>query len=118
MPLYEYQCLACGRRVEKIQKVTAPETETCACGGKMQRLLSAPAIQFKGTGWYITDYAHKSGMPANGGEGKAGEGQTGGGKPGEGKASEAKPESANGAAKPASDGKPAAPAPAAPSTSK
>lgn len=66
MPLYEYQCPACGRRVEKIQPVTAPETETCVCGGKMERLLSAPAIQFKGSGWYITDYAHKSGSPANG----------------------------------------------------
>ncbi len=72
MPLYEYQCPACGRRVEKIQPVTAPETETCVCGGTMERLLSAPAIQFKGSGWYITDYAHKSGSPANG-ESKAGE---------------------------------------------
>lgn len=70
MPLYEYQCPACGRRVEKIQPVTAPETETCICGGQMARLVSAPAIQFKGSGWYVTDYAHKSGSPTNGGESK------------------------------------------------
>lgn len=104
MPLYEYQCLACGRRVEHIQPVTAPETETCSCGGKMQRLLSAPAIQFKGSGWYITDYAHKTGTPANGGEAKSAE--KSGGK-GEAEAKEAKTE------KPAaSESKPSPPAPA------
>jgi putative FmdB family regulatory protein len=60
MPLYEYQCESCGVRFEVIQKFADTSVDTCkACGGKVQRLLSAPAIQFKGTGWYITDYARK-----------------------------------------------------------
>jgi putative FmdB family regulatory protein len=60
MPLYEYECDACGQRFEVIQKFS--ETlETCRlCGkGPVQRLQSAPGFQFKGTGWYITDYAQK-----------------------------------------------------------
>lgn len=61
MPLYEYQCEACGNRFEVIRKFSDPPLETCAvCGkGPVQRLLSSPAIQFKGTGWYITDYSQK-----------------------------------------------------------
>jgi putative FmdB family regulatory protein len=61
MPLYEYQCEACGKRFEQIQKFSDPHTEICAeCGkGPVRRLLSSPAIQFKGTGWYITDYDRK-----------------------------------------------------------
>ncbi len=61
MPLYEYQCEACGRRFEVIRKFSDPPLETCAlCGkGPVQRLQSSPAIQFKGSGWYITDYAQK-----------------------------------------------------------
>ncbi len=63
MPLYEYQCAACGQRFEVIQKFSDPQVQTCTkCGkGPVERLLSSPAIQFKGTGWYITDYAKKSG---------------------------------------------------------
>lgn len=62
MPLYEYQCDACGHRFEKIQKYSDPPADTCPkCGGSVQKLLSSPAIQFKGSGWYITDYARKSG---------------------------------------------------------
>ena len=61
MPLYEYQCRECGERVEKIQRFSDRVLVKCAkCGGKMERLLSAPAIQFKGAGWYVTDYARKS----------------------------------------------------------
>lgn len=61
MPIYEYQCLKCGRRVEKIQKFSDPPLKTHEqCGGKLERVLHAPAIQFKGTGFYITDYARKS----------------------------------------------------------
>ena len=61
MPLYEYQCRKCGKRFEKIQKFSDPPLETHEkCGGTVQRLLSSPAIQFKGSGWYITDYARKS----------------------------------------------------------
>src|SRR5215467_7992375 len=61
MPLYEYQCDACGRRFEKIQKFSDPPLERCdLCGtGPIHKLLSSPAIQFKGSGWYITDYAKK-----------------------------------------------------------
>ena len=61
MPLYEYQCDACGHRFEKIQKFSDPPLDTCPqCGGAVKKLLSSPAIQFKGSGWYITDYAKKS----------------------------------------------------------
>jgi putative FmdB family regulatory protein len=64
MPLYEYQCDACGARVEKIQKFSDPPLATCErCGGHLTKLLSSPAIQFKGSGWYITDYARKSEAP-------------------------------------------------------
>lgn len=60
MPLYEYECESCGVRFEVIQKFSDPVVGTCKnCGGTVRRLLSAPAIQFKGTGWYITDYARK-----------------------------------------------------------
>jgi putative FmdB family regulatory protein len=60
MPLYEYECESCGVRFEVIQKFSDPIVGTCKhCGGTVRRLLSAPAIQFKGTGWYITDYARK-----------------------------------------------------------
>ena len=57
MPLYEYQCDACGHRFEKIQKFSDPLEDTCpTCGGHVQKLMSSPAIQFKGSGFYITDY--------------------------------------------------------------
>jgi putative FmdB family regulatory protein len=62
MPLYEYECNACSRRFERIQKFSDPPVATCpACGGAVRRLVSSPAIQFKGSGWYITDYAKKGG---------------------------------------------------------
>ena len=65
MPLYEYECESCGERTEVLQRVGAPPIGACgACGGKMKRLLSAPAFQFKGTGWYVTDYAKKNSSPA------------------------------------------------------
>ena len=68
MPLYEYACDACGERFEVIQKFSDPLVEICPrCGGVVHKLMSSPAIQFKGTGWYITDYAKKD----SGGEGKA-----------------------------------------------
>ena len=61
MPLYEYRCLECGELLEKIQKFSDPPLTTCPkCGGELERLLSSPAIQFKGSGWYVTDYARKS----------------------------------------------------------
>ncbi len=58
MPLYEYQCDACAHRFEVIQKFSDSPIDLCPkCGGAVKKLLSSPAIQFKGTGWYITDYA-------------------------------------------------------------
>jgi putative FmdB family regulatory protein len=64
MPMYEYECTACGHRFERIQKFSDPPVDECPnCGEhKVQKLVSSPAIQFKGTGWYITDYAKKSGV--------------------------------------------------------
>ena len=60
MPLYEYQCEACNHRFERIQKFSDPPVEICpTCGGAVRKLISSPAIQFKGSGWYITDYAKK-----------------------------------------------------------
>ena len=60
MPLYEYQCDACGHRYEKIQKFSDPLEDKCpACAGHVHKLQSSPAIQFKGSGFYITDYAKK-----------------------------------------------------------
>jgi putative FmdB family regulatory protein len=66
VPLYEYQCEACGNRFEKIQKFSDPPVDTCpSCGGRVRKLVSSPAFQFKGTGWYATDYA-RSGQKASG----------------------------------------------------
>jgi putative FmdB family regulatory protein len=60
MPLYEYQCDACGHRFEKIQKFSDPLETICpVCGGVVRKLMSSPAIQFKGSGFYITDYPKK-----------------------------------------------------------
>ena len=66
MPLYEYQCPKCGR-FELIRKFSDETVTKCpTCGSDVQKLLSAPAIQFKGTGWYITDYARKDGKSGTG----------------------------------------------------
>jgi putative FmdB family regulatory protein len=78
VPLYEYECRKCGRRTEKIEGVDGPHLKKCPhCGGKVERLVTAPAIQFKGAGWYVTDYAKKSSggdseKPAAGGAEAAG----------------------------------------------
>src|SRR5687767_1401300 len=61
MPLYEYQCDACDVRFERIRKFSDPPLDACpTCGGTVRKLLSSPAIQFKGSGFYITDYPKKS----------------------------------------------------------
>ena len=61
MPLYEYQCKKCGHRFERIQRFSDPLVKKCPeCGGKVEQVISAPAVQFKGSGWYVTDYAKKS----------------------------------------------------------
>jgi putative FmdB family regulatory protein len=60
LPLYEYRCKLCGHTFEKIQSFSAPDEKECpSCGGEVERLISAPAIQFKGAGWYVNDYAGK-----------------------------------------------------------
>jgi|SRR5581483_9103167 len=62
MPLYEYECQKCKHRFEKIQKFSdRPEKKCPKCGGPLEKVISAAAVQFKGTGWYVTDYAKKSG---------------------------------------------------------
>jgi putative FmdB family regulatory protein len=100
MPLYEYECTACHKRTEKIQKFSDPEITVCPkCGGVLERVISAPAISFKGGGWYADGYGNAK--PAAAGSGGSGEGGS-------------SAESANSESKPASDNQtPAAPAPAA-----
>jgi putative FmdB family regulatory protein len=70
MPLYEYQCEACGKTFELIQKFSdEPLTVHAECGGGVHRLLSAPTLQFKGKGWYVTDYGRGNGSGSNGSNG-------------------------------------------------
>ena len=66
MPIYEYECRSCGKRTELLQRMADPPLATCPeCGGEVKKLFSAPAVQFKGSGWYVTDYAGKGkGGPA------------------------------------------------------
>ncbi|HXE92118.1 MAG TPA: zinc ribbon domain-containing protein [Terriglobales bacterium] len=71
MPLYEYQCRKCQHRFERIQKFSDPVLKKCPeCGGALEQLLSAPAVQFKGSGWYVTDYARKGAAKAAEGAGE------------------------------------------------
>ncbi|MGH9197787.1 MAG: FmdB family zinc ribbon protein, partial [Acidimicrobiia bacterium] len=66
MPLYEYECEACAHRFEVIQRFDDPPPTSCpVCSGKLRKLLSPPAIHFKGTGWYVTDYSKKGAAPAD-----------------------------------------------------
>ena len=87
MPLYEYECEACQKRFERIQKFSDPAIDVCPnCGkGPVRKLLSSPAIQFKGSGFYITDYAKKSSSEASGKSSSSGESSS--------SASESKPSS-------------------------
>jgi len=73
MPLYEYQCKKCHHRFEKIQKFSDPLVKKCPkCGGPVEQVISAPAVQFKGSGWYVTDYAKSSSSPSSGSNGDSG----------------------------------------------
>jgi putative FmdB family regulatory protein len=79
MPIYEYQCLQCGARTELLQRLDGPPLASCPqCGGEVKKLISSPAFQFKGSGWYKTDYASKKGgaeaKSEGGGEGGKSEG--------------------------------------------
>ena len=61
MPIYEYECKKCKSHTEAFQKLSdKPLTKCKKCGGRLEKMLSAPAIQFKGSGWYVTDYASKA----------------------------------------------------------
>jgi putative FmdB family regulatory protein len=69
MPLYEYQCKKCSHRFERLQQFSDAPVKKCPdCGGKVEQLISAPTVQFKGSGWYVTDYAKK---PSAGSSSKA-----------------------------------------------
>jgi|SRR5579863_3179617 len=84
MPNYEYLCRKCGHRFEKIQKFSDAMLKKCPeCGGKIEQVISAPAVQFKGSGWYVTDYAKKSSAASS-------SGSDSGAKADAGKASESK----------------------------
>ena len=86
MPLYEYQCKKCKHRFEKIQSFSDKPIKKCPeCGSSVEKLISAPAVQFKGTGWYATDYAKASKV--------GGEAKDSGASPSDGASSEAKTES-------------------------
>lgn len=74
MPIYEYRCETCEKLTEAIQKLDEPPLALCPhCGGRLNKLMSAPSFQFKGTGWYVTDYAGKKG-PGKGDEAPDGKG--------------------------------------------
>ena len=67
MPLYEYKCLKCGRNTEKIENVSGRHLKKCPhCGGKVESVITAPAIQFKGAGWYVNDYGGKKATSGDG----------------------------------------------------
>ena len=95
MPLYEYQCTKCENRFERIQKFSDPLVTDCPlCGGRVERTISVPAIHFKGTGWYVTDYASKNsaGGKSSKQDDKPGSGEGKAEAKSEGKASEGKSE--------------------------
>jgi putative FmdB family regulatory protein len=98
MPIYEYRCQGCGEKFEVIQKFSdEPLVTHESCGGKVERLIGSPALQFKGSGWYITDYAKSGGKDPSKTPAASGAGES--------KSSESKPAES----KPTSESKPAAP---------
>ena len=106
MPIYEYKCDKCGGIYEIIQSFSdKPQTTHADCGGEVHRLVSAPSLQFKGTGWYITDYAKGSGKPggskSESAKGDGGKGESRGDSKGESKSESGKSESGKSDSKPA-----------------
>jgi putative FmdB family regulatory protein len=94
LPLYAYRCTQCGHRFEKIQNFSAePESVCPQCGGVLERPLTAPALQFKGAGWYINDYAPKaaSGSGTTSSESAGSESKAAESKPSESKPAESAP---------------------------
>jgi len=86
MPTYEYRCETCGELTEAMQRIADPPLTECpTCGGTLRKQFSAPAFQFKGSGWYATDYARKAGGAKEAG-GAEGDGKAAKGGDGEGKA--------------------------------
>ena len=78
MPLYEYKCHKCGKKFDALQKFSdSPLTVHEECGGPLERLVSAPAFHFKGTGWYVTDYAKSNGVSTPASEGSKSESSSG-----------------------------------------
>jgi len=110
MPLYEYQCDKCAHRFEVIQKYSDAHIDTCPkCAGAVHKLFSSPAIQFKGSGWYITDYARAGKSDSNAGGAAKSEASPGGGGSSESRnesKTETKPETKS---ETKSESKPAAP---------
>src|SRR3982750_3035558 len=98
MPIYEYKCLECGMQVEKMQKISDQPLTICEnCGGKLEKQWSLSGFQFKGAGWYVTDYAGKNAPTADKSSGKSEKGGSG-----------ESTSSSDTASKPAGDTKPAA----------
>jgi putative FmdB family regulatory protein len=96
MPLYEYRCSKCSGQFEVLQKFSdAPLSVHEGCGGPVERLLSAPGLHFKGSGWYITDYKNSGGKSSGNGEGKSeGKSEAKDSKPADGAKTESKPAAA------------------------
>lgn len=91
MPIYEYECRKCGHRFERIQKFSDRRVRTCPeCKGRVERLVHAPAIQFKGSGWYVTDYSDAGKAKAEAGKKEAGDGKKEPAKKGDAKKGDAK----------------------------
>jgi putative FmdB family regulatory protein len=91
VPLYEYQCKKCKHTFEKIQKFSDPPVKKCPkCGGPVEQLVSAPAVQFKGSGWYVTDYAKKGASGSSSESGSTSSSEKDGGSSKSGEKSESK----------------------------
>jgi putative FmdB family regulatory protein len=104
VPLYEYRCKQCGHQFEKIQSFSAPDETACpVCKGEVEKLISAPSFQFKGSGWYVTDYASKGAPKPAAGAGSSGDG---------------KPAAAASDSKPAASSESSSPAPSTPAPTK
>jgi putative FmdB family regulatory protein len=101
MPLYEYECKKCHHRFERIQKFSDPHIKKCPdCGGPVEQVVSAPAVQFTGSGWYVTDYAKKStGTASSSSNGESASGGDSSGKKDEKKDTKAETSKAEGSSK-------------------
>jgi putative FmdB family regulatory protein len=111
MPLYEYECTACHKRTEKIQKFSEPEITVCPkCGGVLERVISAPAISFKGGGWFADGYGNAK--PGAGASNASGEGSSDSSKPANKTTGESAASTPAPAAAPAATSAPATAAPA------